>query len=81
MELYKQALGLNLEILKINPKYTKVYSDIGLCLDKLGKTSEAKRYYRKYLSAMPDSENANLILNRVEKLRQIKKRDQKFTLV
>lgn len=81
MELYKQALGLNLEILKINPKYAKVYSDIGLCLDKLGKTSEAKRYYRKFLSAMPESENANLVLKRVEKLRQIKKHEPKFTLV
>ena len=81
MELYKQALGLNLEVLKINPKYAKVYSDIGLCLDKMGKTSDAKRYYRKYLSAMPDSENATKVLKRVEKLRQIKKCEQKFTLV
>ena len=42
MELYRQALGLYNEILKINPNYTQIYSNIGLCLDKLGKHTDAK---------------------------------------
>ena len=81
MEVYKQALSLYLEAAKINPNYTKIYSDIGHCLDKLGKHADAKRYYRKFLSAQPDAQNANDILKRVEKLRQIKKSDRKLSLV
>ena len=81
MELYKQALSLYLEASKISPDETKIYSDIGLCLDKLGKHTDAKRYYRKFLSAQPDAQNANDILKRVEKLTQIKKTNQCLTVV
>ena len=81
MELYKQALSLYLEASKINPEYTKIYSDIGHCLDKLGKHTDAKRYYRKFLSAQPDADNATDVLKRVEKLRQIKKPESKLALV
>jgi superkiller protein 3 len=81
MEMYKQALSLNFEIMKINPNYTKVYSSIGLCLDKLGKTSEAKRYYRKFLASQPQAENANQIMRRVEKLRTLKKSNSALSLV
>ena len=81
MELYKQALSLYMNILKINPNYTKIYSEIGLCLDKLGRQTESKRYYRKFLSAQPDDENANKILKRVEKLRQVKNLSNKLSLV
>ena len=69
MELYKQALGLYMNVLKINPKYTKIYSDIGLCFDKLGNKTYAKRFYKKFLCAEPNNEQANYILKRVEKLR------------
>ena len=81
MELYKQALSLYLNVLKINPNYTNIYSEIGLCFDKLGKQTEAKRYYRKFLSAQPDAENANAILKRVEKLRQVKSKNAALSLV
>lgn len=81
MELYKQALGLYIDAAKINPDNTTIYSDIGHCLDKLGKHTDAKRYYRKFLSAQPDAENANDILKRVERLRQIRKSDSKLALV
>ena len=81
MELYRPALALYKEILKINPNYTQVYSDIGLCLDKLGKHSDAKRYYRKFLACRPDSENANFIMRRVEKLRSLKTKTTKLSIV
>ena len=81
MELYRNALGLYNEILKINPNYTQVYSEIGLCLDKLGKHSDAKRYYRKFLASRPDADNANLVMRRVEKLRNIKSKENKLSLV
>jgi superkiller protein 3 len=81
MELYKQALGLYMNALKINPNYTKVYSDIGLCFDKLGKTANAKRYYKKFLCSEPDDENANIILNRVKKMRTVKSADKNLSLV
>lgn len=81
MELYKQALGLYLDVLKINKNYTKIYFDIGVCLDKLGKISDAKRYYRKFLTAQPEAENANIALKRIEKLRKIKKTTENLSLV
>ena len=81
MELYRQALGLYNEILKINPNYAQAYSNIGICLDKLGKHTDAKRYYRKFLAARPNDDNANLIMRRVEKLRNIKVKDKKLSLV
>ena len=81
MELYKQALSLYLNVLKINPNYTNIYSEIGLCFDKLGKQTEAKRYYRKFLSAQPQAENANIVLKRVEKLRQVERKQTTLSLV
>ena len=81
MELYRQALGLYNEILKINPNYAQAYSNIGICLDKLGKHTDAKRYYRKFLAARPNDDNANLIMRTVEKLRNIKVKDKKLSLV
>ena len=71
MGLYSQALSLYLNALKINPKYTKVYSEIGLCFDKLGNSRDAKRYYRKFLSAEPQDEKAVKVLARIENLRKI----------
>lgn len=81
MELYKQALGLYLNALKINKNYTRIYFDIGVCLDKLGKISDAKRYYRKFLTLEPESENANIALKRIEKLRKVKKSNPQLSLV
>ena len=81
MELYRQALGLYNEVLKINPNYTQAYSDMGICLDKLGKHTDAKRYYRKFLAARPNDDNANIIMHRVEKLRKIKSKDEKLSIV
>jgi tetratricopeptide (TPR) repeat protein len=81
MELYKPALDLYLQILKINPNYNKVYSDIGLCLDKLGKQTEAKRYYRKFLSLAPEDEKANVVMRRIEKLKKVKPSSVKLSIV
>ena len=81
MELYKQALSLYLNVLKINQNYTSIYFDIGVCLDKLGKLSDAKRYYRKFLTTQPESENANIAIKRIESLRKIKRTQPKLSLV
>ena len=81
MGLYSQALNLYLNALKINPKYTKVYSEIGMCFDKLGKANEAKRYYRKFLSAEPDDEKATKIMHRIENLRKLTPRKEKTNSV
>lgn len=81
MELYRPALNLFADVLKINPNCTKIYSDIGKCYDKLGKQTEAKRFYRKFLTAEPNAQNANLILKRVEKLKQLKSSEVKLSLV
>ena len=81
MELYKQALNLYMDVLKINPDYTKIYSDIGLCFDKLGNKTYAKRFYKKFLCSEPTDEQANLVLKRVEKLRKIKTEKRSLSLV
>ena len=81
MELYKQALGLYMNALKINPNCTKIYSEIGLCFDKLGKTANAKRYYKKFLCSEPTDEQANVVMKRVEKLRTVKTSKKNLSLV
>lgn len=81
MELYKQALELYKTALKIDPACTKIYSKIGLCFDKLGQKNSAKRYYKKFLSAQPQAQNANKVLQRLEKLRQITSGNNNLCLV
>ena len=79
MGFYTQALNLYLNALKINPNYTNIYSEIGMCFDKLGKSNEAKRYYRKFLSAQPNDEKATNIMHRIENLRKLKPQKNDLT--
>ena len=72
MEMYRPALSLYQQVLKINNEYSKIYADIGTCFDKLGKQTDAKRFYRKFLSSQPNDESASSILRRVEKLKSAK---------
>ena len=81
MELYNSALDLYKQVLKINPNYTQGYYDIAICLDKLGKQREAKRYYHKFLEYRPEDSNADFVVKRIEKLRKIKTTSTKLSLV
>ena len=66
---YKEASSVLHKMLKIAPNYYKAYAGIGVCFDKLGKTSNAQRYYRKYLSEKPFSNKADFIKNRLDKIK------------
>lgn len=67
---YQEAASVFTELMKINPQYYKAVLGIGICFDKMGKTSSAIRYYKKFLALKPNSKNAPDVVSR---LSQIKK--------
>ena len=77
---YKEASAVLHEALKLNPNYYKAYAGIGVCFDKLGKRSNAQRYYRKFLSQKPFSHNAEFIKNRLDKIRVHKSNENHLLL-
>lgn len=68
LDMFKDAIDVFVDILSLNPKYYRSYLGIGICLDKLGETSKAKRYYKKYLTLMPEAPNKKNVLTRMEKI-------------
>lgn len=81
MGLYRKALGDLNSALKLTPANSGIYSAIGFCLDKLGKTQEAKRYYVKYLKAKPNAHNTNEIITRIGQIKTSKSTNLKFSIV
>ena len=77
---YKEASIVLHQMLKLNPDYYKAYAGIGVCFDKLGKRSSAQRYYRKFLSHKPFSNNAEFIKNRLDKIKTHKVEAQHLLL-
>ena len=70
MDRYKEASVILNKIMRIDPTYYNAYAGIGICFDKLGKKSDAQRYYRKFLLKMPDSSKASFIKTRMQKLKE-----------
>lgn len=70
LQLYQQAAAVFGELLKINPQYYKAVLGIGICFDKLGKTSSAIRYYKKFLQLKPNSKNAPDVVSRLEQIKK-----------
>lgn len=68
LEMYNDALDTFLDILDLKPDYSRAYLGIGICLDKLGEISKAKRYYKKYLVSMPESANSREVFKRLKDL-------------
>ena len=58
---YKEASHILNEQIKRNPNDTTAFAGIGVCFDKLGKKSDAQRYYRKFLQTNPLSAQAQFI--------------------
>lgn len=67
---YQEAAAIFCELLKINPQFYKAILGIGICFDKLGKTSSAVRYYKKFLQIKPNSKNAPDVLSRLEQIKK-----------
>lgn len=70
LKQYQQAAVVFGELLKINPQYYKALLGIGICFDKLGKTSNAIRYYKKFLQLKPNSKNAPDVISRLEHIKK-----------
>lgn len=72
LEMFLDAAELFRQILKINPNYYRANLGLGICFDKLEKYPVAVRYYKKYISAKPQSETAYALVNRVCEIYQTK---------
>ncbi|MDD3437143.1 MAG: tetratricopeptide repeat protein [Candidatus Gastranaerophilales bacterium] len=70
MEEYYEASIVFNQVLKINPDYYRAYLGIGICFDKLGKLSDAVRYYRKFLNYKPNSHHAPVVRTRLSEIRE-----------
>lgn len=81
MERFKEASLVLNQIMKLDPDYHKAYVGIGICFDKLGKRSDAQRYYRKFLLNKPDASQANFVKTRMQKLREQKTFNTLFAIV
>jgi len=80
-ERYNEAFNVLISLIKIHPDYSSAYLGIATCLDKMGKQTEAQRYYRKFLQKKPLDNQAQFAKNRMEKLKSVKKRQNYLSLV
>ena len=62
---FSEAILLFKQMLKINPDFYRAYLGIGLCFDKLEKYTFAIRYYKKYISAKPNSPTSKSLVGRI----------------
>lgn len=69
MDSYHEASVILNQIIKLNPSYHRAYLGIGICFDKLGKKTQAIRYYRKFLEYKPNSHHALSVKTRLTELK------------
>ena len=81
LDRYQEASKVLNELIKLNPEYYRAYVGIAICFDKLGKKSDAQRYYRKFLIMKPFSHQAQFVKNRLLKLKSLSSKKQNLKLV
>lgn len=81
MNRYKEASNTLNQIMKKDSNYHKAYLGIGVCFDKLGKKTDAQRYYKKFLINKPNSQQASFVKDRMQKIRLCKSTIQPFALI
>ena len=70
------------QLIKRNPDYYKAYLGIAMSFDKLGKTVDAIRYYKKFLGLKQFSEDALFARQRISDLKEYSpKRKHNFKVV
>lgn len=70
------------QLIKRNPDYYKAYLGIAMSFDKLGRYSDAIRYYKKFLEMKKFSEDAVFARERIPELREmISDRENNLKLV
>lgn len=67
-ERFQEACYVLNELIKANPKHYEALAGIGVCFEKLGRKSDARRYYTKFLSKQPLSSQTEFIKSRLENL-------------
>ena len=71
MEDFEEASKTFFQIIKKNPDYYKAYLGIAMSFDKMGKYTDAIRYYKKFLELKRFSEDSIFARNRINELRPI----------
>jgi tetratricopeptide (TPR) repeat protein len=67
---YKEACSTLIELIKIAPTNTQAYLGIATCLEKTGRKTEARRYYRKFIQQKPQLNQAHFAKGRLQDLKQ-----------
>ncbi len=79
---FTEASKTFFQLIKRNPDYYKAYIGIAMSFDKLGRYSDAIRYYKKFLELKQFSEDAVFARERISELREmISGRENNLTLV
>ena len=71
MENFEEASQTFFRLIKRNPDYYKAYLGIAMSFDKLGKYSDAIRYYKKFLKLKSFSEDAVFARERIQELKEL----------
>ncbi len=71
LEMYIKAIKTFRLLLKIKRDYSRAYLGIAISFDKIGNSSDALRYYKKYMDLKPNCGNIPFILDRVTELRKV----------
>ena len=69
--MFEEASTTFFQLLKKNPDYYKAYLGIAMSFDKLGRYSEAIRYYKKFLGLKKFSQDAVFARERIPQLKEM----------
>ena len=81
LDEYKDASTVFNQILKVKPTYSKAFLGIGICFDKLKRSVDAMRYYKKFIENKPDSSHTPFVENRLFNLKKSRPKNKNFSLV
>ena len=78
MGMFEEASKTFFQLIKRNPDYYKAYLGIAMSFDKLGKSTDAIRYYKKFLGLKEFSEDSLFAKRRIVELREMKPEKKSF---
>ena len=67
-EDYLNSAKVFKKVISLNKDYYRAYLALGICMEKLGNSTAAKRYYKKYLKYNSISENRKEVFERISGL-------------
>ena len=69
-EMYKNAVNIFRDLLKIKKDYSRAYLGIAISFDKMNSINESLRYYKKYIKLQPNCGNLPFILDRMIEIKK-----------